>query len=186
MFLLCFFWLPAFFLFLFPKTEASFSGLFQATFDILWKWKSLSFVWLCDPMDCSPPGSSVHGILQTRILEWVTIPFSRGSFQPRNWTQVSHIAGGFFTVWATGKSYLSHSIDKLWFWCHLHHSLIGTLPFSLVFPAQTRLFNRFMVSDTLFLLHPHLNFFTWHILHIFSTTAQISSSPESLLHWLFQ
>ena len=52
---------------------------------------------LCDPMDCSPPGSSVHGILQARILEWVAIPFSRESSQPRDRTQVSHIAGGFFT-----------------------------------------------------------------------------------------
>ena len=43
---------------------------------------------LCDPMDCSPPGSSVHGILQERILEWVAVPFSRGSFQPRDQTQV--------------------------------------------------------------------------------------------------
>ena len=41
----------------------------------------------CDPMDCSLPGSSVHGILQARILEWVAISFSRGSSQPRNWTQ---------------------------------------------------------------------------------------------------
>ena len=49
----------------------------------------------CDPMDCSPPGSSVHGILQTRILEWVAMPSSRGSSQPRDWTQVSCIAGGF-------------------------------------------------------------------------------------------
>ena len=39
---------------------------------------------LCDPMDCSPPGSSAHGILQARVLEWVAIPFSRGSSQPRD------------------------------------------------------------------------------------------------------
>ena len=44
---------------------------------------------LCGPMDSSPPGSSVHGILQARILEWVAIPFSRGSSQPRDRTQVS-------------------------------------------------------------------------------------------------
>ena len=44
---------------------------------------------LCDPMDCSPTGSSVYGILQARILEWVAIPFSRGSSQPRDLTQVS-------------------------------------------------------------------------------------------------
>ena len=56
---------------------------------------------LCDPMSCSPPGSSVHGIFQAGILEWVASPFSRGSSQPRNWTQVSCIAGRFFTVWNT-------------------------------------------------------------------------------------
>ena len=53
---------------------------------------------LCDPMDCSPPGSSVHGILQARILEWVAIPFSGGSSQPRNQTQVFYIAGRLFTI----------------------------------------------------------------------------------------
>ena len=53
---------------------------------------------LCDPVDCSPPGSSVRGILQARILGWLAIPFSMGSSQPRNQTQVSHIAGGFFMV----------------------------------------------------------------------------------------
>ena len=42
---------------------------------------------VCDPMDCSPPGSSVHGILQARRLEWVALPFSRGSAQPRDGTQ---------------------------------------------------------------------------------------------------
>ena len=54
-------------------------------------------------MDCSPLGSSVHGILQARILEWVAISFSRESSQPRDQTQVSCIAGGFFTIGATRK-----------------------------------------------------------------------------------
>ena len=53
---------------------------------------------LCDPMDCSPPGSSVRGILQARILEWVAISFSRGSPQPRDRTWVSHTAGRFLTT----------------------------------------------------------------------------------------
>ena len=52
---------------------------------------------LCDPMDCSPPGSSVCGILQARILEWVAMPSSRGSSQPSNRTRVSCIACRFFT-----------------------------------------------------------------------------------------
>ena len=59
---------------------------------------------LRDPMEYSPPGSSVHGILQARILEWVTIPFSRRSSQPRDYTQVSCIEGGFFTVRATREA----------------------------------------------------------------------------------
>ena len=66
-----------------------------------WKWKcwSLSHVRLFyDPMDCSLPGSSVHVILQLRILEWVVIPFSRGFSQPRDQTCISCIAGEFFTT----------------------------------------------------------------------------------------
>ena len=53
---------------------------------------------LCDPTDCSPPGSSVRGILQARILEWVAMSFSRGSSRPRDQIWVSHIADRFFTV----------------------------------------------------------------------------------------
>jgi len=53
---------------------------------------------VCDPVDCRPPDSSVHGTLQARELVWVAMPSSRGSPRPRNGTQVSCIAGGFFTV----------------------------------------------------------------------------------------
>ena len=56
------------------------------------------------PMDCSPPGSSVHGILQARILEWVSISFSRASSWSRNQTQVSHSPARFFTIWTTRKA----------------------------------------------------------------------------------
>ena len=61
---------------------------------------------LCDPMDYSLPGSSVHGIFQARVLEWVAISFSRGSSQPRDLTRVSHTAGRRFTVWATREDLL--------------------------------------------------------------------------------
>ena len=72
---------------------------------------------LCDPMVCSLLGSPVHGILQARILEWVTIPFFRGSSRPRNRTQVFCIAGRLFTIWATeghpgmalGRTWREHS-----------------------------------------------------------------------------
>ena len=59
---------------------------------------------LCDPMDHSPPGSSVHGILQARILEWVAISFSRGCSWPKRRTWVFSIAGKFFTIWATWEA----------------------------------------------------------------------------------
>ena len=55
-------------------------------------------------MDCSPPGSTVHRILQARILEWRVIPFFRRSFQPRDLTWVSYTAGRFFTIWATTEA----------------------------------------------------------------------------------
>ena len=61
--------------------------------------ESLSHVWLCDPI-----GYTVHGILQAGILGWVAVPFSRGSSQPRDGTQVSCIAGGFFTSWTTREA----------------------------------------------------------------------------------
>ena len=62
---------------------------------------------LCNPMDCSPPGPSIHGVFQARILEWVAIFFSRVSTRPMDWTQVSHIAGRLFTLWATRESHNS-------------------------------------------------------------------------------
>ena len=58
----------------------------------------------CNPIDYSPPGSSVNGILQARILERVAIPLSKGSSQLRDQTRVSCIAGGFFTIWATREA----------------------------------------------------------------------------------
>jgi len=64
-------------------------------------WVAQSCPAVCNPMDCSPPGSSVHGILQAKILMWVAMPSSRGSSQPRDRTHISHIADRFFTNWAT-------------------------------------------------------------------------------------
>ena len=87
---------------------------------------------LCDPMDSSPPGSSVHGILQGRILEWVAIPFSRGSSQPKDRMRVSCTAGRFFTIGAmrevlgqikTGNSRLIPFIYLFIHLCIYHLSL---------------------------------------------------------------
>ena len=77
-------------------------------FIVLYVLVAQSCLTLCDPMDCSPPGSPVHGIFQVRILEWVAISFSRGSFRPRYWTQVSCIAGKCFTIWATREALLCY------------------------------------------------------------------------------
>ena len=60
---------------------------------------------LCDPMDCSPPGSSIHGILQARILEWVAISSSRRSSQSRDRAWVFRITGRFFSIWATREGW---------------------------------------------------------------------------------
>ena len=67
-----------------------------------------SRVRLCDPMDCSPPSSSVCGIFQTRILQWVVMPSSRGSSQPKDWTCGSCIAGRFFTTESWRKSTMEY------------------------------------------------------------------------------
>ena len=74
---------------------------------------------LGDSMDWSLPGSSVQVILQARILEWIVIPFSRGSSRPRDWVQVSCIAGRFFTAWATRETHpyiYWIRIPVLWDW----------------------------------------------------------------------
>ena len=70
----------------------------------VYKWKLFSCFWLCDPMDYSLPGSSVHGTLQAKILEWVAVPFSTGSSQPRNQPRVTCVAGRFLMSWATRET----------------------------------------------------------------------------------
>ena len=73
------------------------------------KWSRSVVPTLCCLIDCSLPGSSIHGIFQARVPEWVAISFSRGSSQPRDWTWVSHIAGRRFTLWATREV-------MVWYW----------------------------------------------------------------------
>ena len=103
----------------FVYQDLSFISITSGVNDCIWvvrNWLSAGQVcavlWLVaqscptlrDPVDCTPPGSSIHGILQARILEWVAMSSSRGSSQPRDRTQVSRTAGGFFTVWATREA----------------------------------------------------------------------------------
>ena len=70
---------------------------------------------LCDPMDCSLPGSSIHGIFQAKVLEWGAIAFSRACSWPRVRTWVSHIVGRCFTIWATREVLTMHNVSLFFF-----------------------------------------------------------------------
>ena len=99
------FWFPFYFL----KSFIVFDICFYLTSYHIYMLKlkaTQSCLTFCDPMDYSQPGSSIRGILQERVLEWVAISFSRGSSFPRDWTQVSCIAGRFSTNWATRKAHI--------------------------------------------------------------------------------
>ena len=90
---------------------------------VKWSEVTQSCPTLCDPMDCSPPGSSIRGILQARILEWAAISFSRGSSQPRDRTWVSCIAGRCFNHWGTREAtYVnpSNSYSPMTYYSLLH------------------------------------------------------------------
>ena len=86
---------------------------------------------LWHPVEYSLPGSSLHGILQARILEWVAISFSRGSSQPRDWTQVSRIAGRRFNLWGTREA-----LNSMNMWLNLN----ATSQFSFALPNVMTLF----------------------------------------------
>ena len=74
---------------------------------------------LCDPMNCSPPGSCVNGILQARILEWVAMPSPRESSQPKDPTGPSWIASGFWATWVApafqGQKWTQINLNRKWF-----------------------------------------------------------------------
>ena len=75
--------------------------------EVKWREVTQSCPTLCDPMDCSLPGSSVHGIFQAIVLEWIAISFSKGSSQSRDRTRVSRIVDRRFTVWAAKNKRLT-------------------------------------------------------------------------------
>ena len=93
-------------------------------------------------MGCSPPGSSVHGISQARVLEWVAIPSSRGSSGHRDRTWVSGMAGGLFTVWAITYLYIE-KVCLVWQW----EPIIGTP--SVIFTTTMMLITRTVRSKWL-------------------------------------
>ena len=93
---------------------------------------------LCNPMDCSLPGSSIHGIVQAIVLEWGAISFSRRSFRPRDRTRISRIVDRCFTIWATRVVLYPINISKLslgrWIWDVSSH-LLAWLPHGKIFPC---------------------------------------------------
>ena len=82
---------------------------------------------LCDPIDCSLPGSSVHGILQAIVLEWIVISFARGSSQPRARTRVSRIVNRHVTVWATREMYYLKFGNCFYRYCYFLYNCSQTL-----------------------------------------------------------
>ena len=104
-----------------PKSESE-TEVAQSPQKWKWEWSRMT---LCDPMDCSLSGFSVHGIFQARVLKWIAISFSKGSSRPRNRTLVSRIAGRRFTVWATREAQKSNFFI---FQNFLHHSRFSAFP----------------------------------------------------------
>ena len=98
---------------------------------------------ICSVMSNSTtPNSSVHGILQARILEWVAIPSSRGSCRLRNWTQVSCIAGRFFTIWAIREAIFSLAI----YFIQSINSVQASIPISQFLPPPLSLLWETIIS----------------------------------------
>ena len=120
--------------------------------------KSLSHVRLCNPMDCSLPGSSIHGIFQARILEWVAISFSRRSSLPRDWTQVSLIVGRALlseparksTNWEV-KYYINkgmhHYLEKLYHISRKFHRGNTEFRFMMVISTHSKGYTLFVIEN---------------------------------------
>ena len=91
-------------------------------------WTVAQSCWtLCGHMDCSPPGSSVHGIFQARILEWVAVPTSRGSSQPRDQTHISCIGRQILYHWTTWEALMYTCLGVCMLSCFSHVWLFTTL-----------------------------------------------------------
>ena len=129
---------------------------------------------LCNPMDFSPPGSSVHGILQARVLECVGIYFSRSSSRPRDWTQVSGTAGRFFTTEPPGKLFFL----VIWFISHSTNTALMSLEtFSAFISYDLSIISLYLIGSQnkhLFLLILCLSGFSPSLSLIVSTFSSIT------------
>ena len=152
---------------------------------------SQSCLILCDPMDCSPLGSSVHGILQARILEWIAIPFSRVFAWPRDQTLVFCTAGRFFTGWVTREA-PSGSLLVIYFIysSELHHSCLWSLgqpsnilhlEFQGASTSPLKVLHKELLSDFRF---RHLTFWGKFYLMLFPPSFYNFDSTKSWVKWV--
>ena len=153
-------------------------------------------------MDCSLPGSSVHGLFQARVLKWVAISFSRGSSQPRDRTQVSCIAGRCFTIWATREALVvraslipvtspGHPVPTF-----IHYRLIlyqlsyqGSPPFIIVHLLTFTLQHIHFECVIYFLLRPRLTQVSSDVCIFIPCTGlrhQFQSDMTTLLIWMYK
>ena len=137
---------------------------------------------VCNPVDCSFPGSSVHGILQARVLEWVAFPFSKGSSQPWDWTQIPSIAARFFTIWATREASSAISLPTHFTLAHLHsrasHQVHDRNPGKVQYTEKRWICNAFVankLSSWKCNLPPYwpvllkwLSTFPWHLITVYN------------------
>ena len=144
---------------------SKFAGILSAT---LSQHHLLGFEKAKLKLDCSLPGTSVHGIFQARVLEWFAISFSRRSSKPGDWTWVSHIAGRRFTIWATREALL----------CFLLSTEIASPPLGLlaVMLPKAHLTSHFRMSASRSVITPSWlsgswRFFCTILLCIFATTS---------------
>ena len=131
---------------------------------------------LCDPVDCSLPGSSLHGILQARVLEWGAIAFSRGSSWPRDWTRVSCIPGRCFNLWATREGQFTLR--------HLPVLALSWLPIVITWRLQVIRFPSHLpnvVTETLFLSNLKMKTLVFEWFFFFFTALSFSVPSEAAI-----
>ena len=132
---------------------------------------------LCDPMDCSPPGSSVHGILQARILEWIAMPSSRVSSWPRDQTHVSCIASRFLTIWVTREAQPSHTRYYLrYILCIIKHNECFMAVISI--HAQKSSF----VGFFFLYINEHL-FYVFTQMYLYRISSEPFPNPQYCANW---
>ena len=147
----------SFSLFFFMKVKnKKWSELYERIFTMERKKESevaLSCLTLCDPTDRSLPGSSVHGIFQARVLEWVAIFFSRASSQPRDWTWVSYVAGRRLTIWATREADIFSIIQDKRGRCQSFKSVRNPSPVVPVIFLWGKKIKKYLDSSSSFVTH---------------------------------